>query len=39
MSEAENEEYLDYLYAEYLTKQEAYRYEDNPNNVREGGDG
>jgi SOS response regulatory protein OraA/RecX len=39
MSEAEIEEYLDYLYAEYLMKQEAYRYEDNPNIVREGGDG
>jgi hypothetical protein len=31
MTEAEIEEYLDYLYAEYLMKQEAYRYEDNPN--------
>jgi SOS response regulatory protein OraA/RecX len=31
MSEAEIEEYLDYLYAEYLMKQEAYRYEDNHN--------
>jgi SOS response regulatory protein OraA/RecX len=39
MSEAEIEEYLDYLYAEYLMKQEVYRYEDNPNIVREGGDG
>ena len=29
MSEAEIEEYLDYLYAEHLMKQEAYRYEDN----------
>jgi SOS response regulatory protein OraA/RecX len=35
MSEAEIEDYLDYLYAEYLMKQEAYRYEDNhnPNNM------
>jgi SOS response regulatory protein OraA/RecX len=35
MSEAEIEEYLDYLYAEHLMKQEAYRYEDNhnPNNM------
>jgi SOS response regulatory protein OraA/RecX len=31
MSEAEIEEYLDYLYAEYLMKQESYRYEDNHN--------
>ncbi len=31
MSEAEIEEYLDFLYAEYLMKQEAYRYEDNHN--------
>ena len=31
MSEAEIEDYLDYLYAEYLMKQEAYRYEDNHN--------
>jgi hypothetical protein len=31
MSEAELEDYLDYLYHEYMTQQEAYRYEDNPN--------
>jgi SOS response regulatory protein OraA/RecX len=31
MSEAEIEDYLDFLYAEHLMKQEAYRYEDNHN--------
>jgi hypothetical protein len=31
MTEAELEEYLDHLYAEYLMKQEAYYYEDNHN--------
>jgi SOS response regulatory protein OraA/RecX len=31
MTEAEIEEYLDYLYAEHLMKQDAYRYEDNHN--------
>jgi SOS response regulatory protein OraA/RecX len=41
MSEAEIEDYLDRLYDEWITTQEAYRYEDNykpfetrPNNVR-----
>lgn len=29
MSEAEIEDYLDALYADYLAKQEAYYYEDN----------
>jgi hypothetical protein len=31
MTDAEIEEYLDYLYAEHLMKQDAYRYEDNHN--------
>lgn len=31
MTDAEVEEYLDYLYAEHLMKQDAYRYEDNHN--------
>jgi len=31
MTEAEIEEYLDYLYHEYMMKQDAYRYEDNSN--------
>jgi hypothetical protein len=31
MTEAELEDYLDHLYAEYLMKQDAYRYEDNHN--------
>ena len=31
MTEAEIEEYLDYLYHEYMMKQDAYRYEDNHN--------
>lgn len=35
MTEAELEDYLDHLYQEWLMKHEAYRYEDNPNIVRE----
>lgn len=35
MTDAEMEDYLDHLYQEWLMQHEAYRYEDNPNIVRE----